>query len=380
MDINGTTNIFKQNKNYASQPTRRPKQTNPTTIVAKAVTASKGENDELIPVGKYGFALAGDVKLNYYQLLLYGSKSSVIANCILSKDFKYSVKNNNTIKFLSKEVWHLEFANTNDAVEFNSHIALVLWKLNGSKELFWMDLYYPPRFDKTATFGSVIEVTYVANTVQNIKFGPEVSNNIEDDKYLNIIVNQEGWERSLLGVNDNTKRIVCLPAAEMGAWKILTDGCQCLCLIVTVKNVYEIKENGVTNLPVVKPEPLEALESNFPVLQLKEIVDIKDSAVDTVVPSKTIESLYEELEKLKIDNIKTKERLTQLEASFKETNKEKIDNSSNSELKKSMKTIYKNIIREFPADQSFSGSHIQTKIKEIFHNTLMLNNQSVSND
>lgn len=380
MDFNGTADIFKQNKNDVSQPTRRPKQTNPTTIVAKAVTASKEENNELIPIGKYGFALAGDVKLNYYQLLLYGSKSSVIANCIITKDFKYSVKNNNTIQFLSKETWHLEFANTNDAIEFNTHIALVLWKLNGSKKLFWMDLYYPPRIDKTATFGGVVEVTYVAKTVQGTTFGPEVSNNIKDDKYLSIIVNQEGWERSLLGVNDNTCRIVCLPAAEMGAWKILTDGCQCLCLIVTVKNVYEIKENSVTNLPVDKPEPLEALENNLAILQTKEIIDNNDSIVDIVVPSKTIESLYEELEKLKVDNTKTKERLTRLEALFKETSKEKIENSNNSELKKSMKTIYKSIIQEFPADQSFSGSHIQTQIKAIFHNALMCNNQSLSND
>jgi len=381
MDFTIESETFKH-QNDSSHQIRRPKSlaTNPptvATIVAKAVTVSKLENNELTAVGKYGFALAGDVKLNYYQLLLYGSKSSVLVNLVITKDFKYSVNENNTVGFVSNENWHLEFSNTNDAVDFNSHLAFVLWKLNGLKELFWFDLYYPSRNDNVAMFGSVVEIIYVAHTVQGKTIGPEVSNNINDSRYLKVNVNQEGWERSLLGVNDNTKRIVYIPVAEMGAWKILTNGRQCLCLTVTVKNVYEIKENVINDFPEsISQEPLDtAPKNNSTLIQVKEIVE-DNLTVETVAPSKVcIESLYEEFGKLKVDNIKTNERLTKLEALVKEK-PNKIDNSN--ELKKSMKTLYKSIAREFPVDQTFSGSEIQTTIQNIFYNTFMYSNQSHS--
>ncbi|KAL4113041.1 hypothetical protein QTP88_016743 [Uroleucon formosanum] len=383
MDFTTESEEFKNHQNGSSQKNRRPKSfaTNPTiaTIVAKAVTVSKLENNELITVGKYGFALAGDAKLNYYQLLLYGSKNSVLVNLIITKDFKYNVNENNIVRFLSKESWHLEFSNTNDAVDFNSQLAFVLWKLNGFKELFWFDLYYPSRNDNVAIFGSVVEIAYVAHTIQGKTIGSEVSNNIEDNRYLKVNVNQEGWERSLLGVNDNTQRIVYIPVAEMGAWKILTNGRQCLCLTVTVKNVYEIKENVINDFPEsINYEPLNSAPKNDSILiQAKEIVE-DNLTVETVAPSRVcIESLYEEFENLKIDNIKTNERLTKLEALVKEKPNKK-ENSS--ELKKSMKTLYKSIAREFPVDQTFSGSEIQTIIQNIFYNTLMCSNQPHSTD
>ncbi|XP_026814033.1 uncharacterized protein LOC113554404 [Rhopalosiphum maidis] len=382
MDSTNKSETFKHHHNDANQSIRRPKslETHPpivATIVAKAVTVSKLENNELTAVGKYGFALAGDVKLNYYQLLLYGSKSSILVNLVLTKDFKYNVNENNTVEFLSKENWHLQFSNTNDAVDFNSHLAFVLWKLNGFKELFWFDLYYPSRNDNVAMFGSVVEIIYVASTVQGNTIGPEVSNNIEDSQYLKVNVNQEGWERSLLGVNDSTQRIIYIPYAEMGAWKILTNGKQCLCLTVTVKNVYEIKENDINDfLEIVSQEPLNTAPKNDSLIQVKEIVE--NNQTDQIAASlKTvcIESLYEEFEKFKLDSIKTNERLKKLEALVIEK-PNKIENSS--ELKKSMKTLYKSIIREFPVDQTFSGSQIQTIIQNIFHNTLISSSQSHS--
>ncbi|KAL5233063.1 hypothetical protein ACI65C_000473 [Semiaphis heraclei] len=383
MDFTIGNESFKH-QNDSNQQNRRPKSlaTNPptvATIVAKAVTVSKLENNELIAVGKYGFALAGDVKLNYYQLLLYGSKSSVLVNLVLSKDFNYNVNENNTVRFTSNENWHLEFSNTNDAVDFNSHLAFVLWKLNGFKELFWFDLYYPSRDDNVATYSSIVEIIYVAHTVQGKTIGPEVSNNIDDNRYLKVNVNQEGWERSLLGVNENTKRIVYIPVAEMGAWKILTNGRQCLCLTVTVKNVYEIKEEVIHDFPESISQSQEPLKSDpkndSTLIKKKEIVEDK-LTVETVAPSRvSIESLYEEFEKLKIDNIKTNERLTKLEALVNEKPNEK-ENSN--EFKKPMKTLYKSIVREFPVDQTFSGSEIQTKIQNIFYNMLMCSNQSHS--
>lgn len=374
MDINVISNVFKQKKNDVNQPNHQSKRPKPlltptvATIIAKVVTASKLVNDVLIPVGKYGFALAGDLKQNYYQLLLYGNKSLVLDNLIITKEFNYNVNENNTVGFLSKENWVLEFSNIDDAVDFNSRLAFVLWKLNGSKELFWMDLYYPAR-DKVATFNSIVEITYVVNVVQGKNFGPEVSNNINDDRFLKVKVSEEGWERSLLGVNDNTRRIVYIPVAEMGAWKILTDGRQCLCLTVIVNNVYEIKEKKITNLPVLRQESLVTTSNSIPT-QLKEIVD-NNLTVETVGLSKevSIESLYKDFEKLKIDNITTNERLLKLEALVEGKKSDKIETLNNIELKKYIKIVYRSIIQEFPVDQTFSGSKIQTTIKDIFSNT-----------
>lgn len=390
MDLNIGNSVFNLKKNEINRPIR---QQNPppiitpavVTIVAKAVSASKLENDELISIGKYGFALVGDTKLNHYRLVLYVCKNkinSVIENLILTKDFNYNVNENNTVAFLTKDNWHLEFANTNDAVTFNSHLAFALWKLNGMKELFWFDLFYPTRNNNVAKFSSVVEITYFANTIDGKIFGPEVSNNIEDGRYLKVNVNEEGWERSLVGVNEKTQRIVYIPIAEMGAWKILTDGQQSLCLTVTVKNVYEIEDNNMTDLMVtVKQEPLDSKlsENKCILIQSKEIVDSSHTIEN--IPSKTIsfELLHEELEKLKIDNIKTNNRLTKLEALVKENNSENIENLNiNLEFKKSLKTLYKNIIKEFPVDQMFTGSQVQILIKDIFYNALMCSNQSQS--
>jgi len=389
MDLNIGNNVFNLQKGDVNRTIRQPKPSpsiSPTvvTLVAKAVSASKLQNDELISIGKYGFALVGDTKLNYYRLMLYTSKNkinSVIENLVLTKDFKYNVNENNTVRFLANDNWSLEFANTNDAVDFNSQLAFVLWKLNGSKDLFWIDLFYPTRNDNVAKFGSVIEITYFACTIHGKILGPEVSNNIKDERRLKVNVNEDGWERSLLGVSEKTQRIVYIPVAEMGAWKILTDGQQSLCLTVTVKNVYEIKENNVADLLVIKQKLLhsEPLENNSTLIQSKEIVD-NSYTVGNIVPSKTIslELLHEKFEKLKIDNIKTNERLTKLEALVKDKNSENTGNLNDLEIKKSMKTVYKNIIREFPVDQTFTGSQIQIIIKDIFYNVLMCSNQSHS--
>lgn len=370
-------------RNVASQPVQRTKSLAthlPTvaTIVAKAVTVSKLENNKLTAVGKYGIALAGDVKLNYYQLLLYGSKSSVLVNLVITKDFKYNVNENNTVGFICNDNWHVEFSDTNEAIDFNSHLAFVLWKLNGPKELFWFDLHYPSRNDTITIFGSVVEIIYVAHTVQGKTIGPEVSNNIEDNRYLKVNVSQEGWERSLLGVNNGTRRVIYIPVAEMGAWKILTNGRQCLCLTVTVKNVYEIKENDLNDFPErIVQEPLNTVPKNDSVFHQTKEINEDNLCVEVDAPPRTvcIESLYEEIEKFKADNINTNKRLTQLEALVKEK-QNKLENSS--ELKKSMKTLYKSIAREFPVDQTFSGSQIQTIIQDIFYNTLMCSKQSHS--
>lgn len=355
-----------------------------TTIVAKSVTVSKFENNKLIPVGKYGLALAGDVKLDYYQLLLYGSKKSVLVNLVLTKDFKYNVNANNTAEFLDKENWHLEFADTNDAIEFNSHMAFVLWKFNGSKELFWLDLYFPSRNDKIAMLDSIVEITYVANAIEGKTLGPEVSNNINDERYLKINVSEEGWEKSLLGVNDNTQRVVYIPVAKMNAWKILTNGRQCLCLTIVVKKVYEVKENNLANSPLIFKQESEAFSSLDNTKVEKTYVVHDDlSIVTKVAPTKemSIEALYEEFKKLKIDNITTNNRLTQLEELIKDGKKaETVKNSTNSEFKKSMKSLYKSIIQEFPFDQTFSGSQIQTKINDVFYNALMCSNKNQFNN
>lgn len=385
MDYNVGSNAFKQKKsdvNQSKNQRSRPLSSNsPTvaTIIAKAVNASKLENNKLITVGKYGFALAGDIILNYYQLLLYGSKSSVLENVILTRDFKYNVYENNIVEFLSKENWRLEFLSTNDAVDFNSHMAFVVWKLNGLKELSWFDLFYPSRNDKLATFDSVVEITYVVNTIQGKAIGPEVSNNINDDRYLKVNISEDGWERSLLGVNDGTQRVIYIPNAETGAWKILTNGRQWLCLTVTVKNVYEVKENKITDLPIyMHQEPINKTPvNNSSTNNSSDIADEHVSNDDKITSNKIcIETLYKEFEKLKIDNIETKERLTLLETLVKEKNAEKLENLNDLEFKKSMKTLYKNLIREFPIDQSFDGNQIQKIIKDVFSNTLMSHSDS----
>lgn len=383
MDFNVRSDLFIQQKNDVNQNLRRQKPLTPivnpvvATIIAKVVSARKYENNEL--VGKYGFALAGDTKLNFYQLLLYGSKSSILENLIVTKDLhrdlKYTVNENLTVGFLANENWKLEFSNLDDADEFNSHLAFVLWKLNGPKELFWMDLSYPSRDNRVATFGSVIEITYLANIVKGRIHGPEVSNNVNDDRHLKVNVSEDGWERSLLGVNVDTHRIVYIPVAEMGAWKILTDGQQCLCLTVNVKNLYEIEEHSNTDLPISKQETL-----NSTTIQSNEIANDNPS-IQIVAPSKSIciESLYEEFENLKIDNIKTHERLSKLEALINERRSETVENSCESEFKKSIRTMFKSIVRAFPAEQTFSGDEIQLTIKDIFCDALHSFNQSQIN-
>jgi len=243
-----------------------------------------------------------------------------------------------------------------------------------------MDLHCPSRDDKVATIGSVVEITFVANTIQGKTIGPEVSNNIDDDRYLKVNVSEDGWERSLLGVNDDTKRIVYIPSAKMGAWKILTDGRQCLCLTVTVKKVFEVEEHTVENLPVnTNEEPFDEF-SNSEIIQMNNNIASDDPSVAASMKTLCIETLYEEFDKLKIENIKTNQRLTQLEELLKETRSEKVDNSSDSEFKKTMKTVYKSIVREFPANETFSGSHIQTKIKDLFYDALVRFNKTQSNN
>ncbi|XP_050420929.1 uncharacterized protein LOC126833555 [Adelges cooleyi] len=377
MDLCSSDVSLKQNKNNSSHRSKTsPSNPKASTIIAKAVTVYKLEISSPSLVGKYGLALAGDKKLNYYQILIYG-KNVCLVNQVLSKDFVFKVCENNHVEFQSSEKWRLEFANTNDAIEFNSHIALVLWKLYDSKALFWFDLYYPIRTDITAKLSSVVEIIYTANTIQGKILGPEVSNNIKDDKNLKVSIGKNGWERSLMGVNIGTRRIIYIPVSEMGAWKILTDGHQSLCLTITVRNVYEIKENNKVEGPLTDTH--QDVAANEPRNIENEILPKKENdnqnCADTVTISKklSIEILSDELNRLKIEHSKTNERLEKLESLVNKTNSNTtIDSAKNIdiELKKSLKFVYKSLVQKFPAEQTFSGKEIQSIIKDIFCNVI----------
>lgn len=357
----------KQNKPHPSKPSV-------STIIAKAVTVYKVENDSLSFVGKYGFALAGDKELKNYQILLYG-KNVVLINHFLNKDFTYYVHENNCVEIITSTRWRLEFANTQDAVDFNSNISLVLWKLKDSKALFWTDLYYPIRNGVTAKFGNVVEVTFSAKLIQGKTIGAEVSNNYKDDKNLRVLIRNEGWEKSLVGVNIGTQRIIYIPVAEMGAWKILTDGRQSLCLVVSVNNVYELEDDKI-HTPLTENNEIK-MESNKS--SSNDVSKANQNvAVDNISPSKSllVESLSEELIELKNEHSKTVERLEKLERLFNDfkLNKSNCKDETNMDLRKCLKKVYKNLIQEFPTEQSFTGDQVQCIIKEIFFNYLSSQN------
>lgn len=353
----------------------KPLTANPavSTIVAKVVAVTELRKDgETVRVKKYGFALAGNVKLNYYQLLVYGAKSSVLVNLALSKRLVYGVRENDVVEFWDdneQTTWRLQFSNADDAVDFNWHVAFALWKLiDGPNELFWMDLHYEPRHggSSVATFGSALEIAFVANTVHGKTIGPEVSNNVNDGRYLKVNVSEHGWARALLGVNVGTKRIVYIPAAEMGAWKILTDGGQSLCLSVIVEKVYAAEEQDAEERQPVDALIDEPLDERSAASDCKATRSNANSLASfpAEIPCGAlgIDTLYQEFEEFRIENAKTNDRLTRLE--------ELVQQNTRTEKVKDMKTLYKTIVQEFPADQTFSGSQIQTKIKDIFYNSL----------
>ncbi|XP_050543979.1 FK506-binding protein 15-like [Daktulosphaira vitifoliae] len=368
MDLN-PNNLFEQKK-LATHNKSQPSNLSVSTIIAKVVTVYKVENNSSLFVGKYGFALAGDKESKHYQILLYG-KNTILINYSLNKDFVYNVFENNCVEIITMTRWRLEFANIHDAVDFNSNISLILWKLNNPKIMFWIDLYYPIRNGVTAKFGSVVEVTFSAKIIQGKTIGPEVSNNYEDNKNLKVLIRNEGWEKSLMGVNVGTQRIIYIPAAEMGAWKILTDGHQSLCLIVNVKNVYEMEDDNAQVSLIMNKEIKIKLNNS----SSDNVPNQNDQVVlNNINSSKKllVETLSEELAELKKEHSKTIERLEKLEISFNEfkLNKSSSKDIIDLDLRKCLKKVYKSLIKEFPTDQSFTGNQVQFTIREIFYNYL----------
>ncbi|XP_028982619.1 FK506-binding protein 15 [Diachasma alloeum] len=201
----------------APSPSAPPKT---EVILAKVVHAYKLQSGQYSLIGKLGIALAGTPSSQTYLLILYKTKQEHISVVTLTPDFPYSVRENSYASYYdsANDNWSILFDTSDSSIEFAREIGVAKYFLQPGRpadSVFSQDLA-PPRADKDgeikkAEENDEVEVEYsiIPRVTQPLKLPipPKQSMKIR-------ITTDETWEKSLVGVLPNVKRLLILPPSK----------------------------------------------------------------------------------------------------------------------------------------------------------------------
>ncbi|XP_071055242.1 uncharacterized protein MCAP_0864-like [Onthophagus taurus] len=96
-----------------------------SVVCAKVVIANKLINDEVVKVGKFGFAILGTNKI-IKEFLLYRDRQNVLAKASNNDQFKFIEEGKDCLKFTddSEIIWLIQFINNDEHAEFIKEINL----------------------------------------------------------------------------------------------------------------------------------------------------------------------------------------------------------------------------------------------------------------
>lgn len=184
-------------------------------IIAKVVHAYKLENGQYSLVGKLGIALAGS-SLQNYLLILYKTKQEHLSVVTLTRDFAYSIRDNNYVTYYdgNKDNWSILFDSTESSIEFAREIAISKYFLLGKIQdsVFSQDLVASKSSESpNAEENDELELTYTI--IQTIT--QPLKSSLHQPQTLRIrITRDDNWERSLIGVSKSLKKLLILPPSK----------------------------------------------------------------------------------------------------------------------------------------------------------------------
>ncbi|KAI4497360.1 hypothetical protein M0802_007607 [Mischocyttarus mexicanus] len=288
--IFGNFNTDDQDMPYVTKQTFQKKLLIPSSsrrIVTRAIHAYKLENGQYISVGKLGIALTGDVSTRTYHIILY--RYRFISIVTVKRDFVYTVQDNNYSTYYddNNENWCILFENKESSIKFAKELAIAKYfsKEDKIENVIYQDLTAINK-DKVTKEGSSVTLKYFITTdiIQSC--------NIDYALFQTMTVNistDDTWERSLIGISKELKRILFIPSSKQISLGPGFPKDKDVLMEIEVMNIQEPEEQFTLSKPIVSGKALllsrmaKMGQSILPKVQTSTTTDSEDTEVPTIL-------------------------------------------------------------------------------------------------
>ncbi|XP_043487762.1 FK506-binding protein 15-like isoform X1 [Polistes fuscatus] len=275
-------------------------------IIAKVIHAYKLQNGQYISAGKLGIALTGNVSTRTYQIILYKTKFEYISVVTVKSDFTYTVQPNNYSTYYddNNENWSILFEEKESSIKFARELAIAKYfsKEDKIENVIYQDLTAVNK-DEVTKEGSRVTLKYFISTdiVQLCNINYELFQTMT----VNILTN-DSWERSLIGISKELKRILFIPSSKQISLGPGFPKDKDVLMEIEVTNIEELEEQFSLSKPIVSDKALllsrmaKMGQSILPKMQASTTTDSEDTEDDSPQKRpchKKIESLEVPLQK-----------------------------------------------------------------------------------
>ncbi|XP_035730579.1 FK506-binding protein 15-like isoform X2 [Vespa mandarinia] len=283
-----------------------PSSTKTEVIIAKAIHAYKLQNGQYISIGKHGIALTGNISTRIYQIILYKTKQEYVSIVTITRKFTYTVQINNYSTYYddNNENWSILFESNDACIEFAREIGLAKYFSKDDKieNIIYQDLTAVIK-DKVTKEGSSVSMKYFIST--DIQQPCKINYSSLQTMTVNISMD-DSWERTLIGISKELKRILFLPPNKQISLGPGFPKDKDILMEIEVTNIQESDEQYSLSKPTVsgKASLLSRMakmgQSILPKMQTSTTTDSEDTEDDSPQKSprhKKMESLEVSLQK-----------------------------------------------------------------------------------
>lgn len=179
------------------------------------------QNGQYISIGKLGIALTGNASTRLYQLILYKTKQEYVSIVTITRKFTYTVQANNYSTYYddNNENWSILFECNDACIEFAREIGLAKYFSKDDKidDVIYQDLTALNK-DKVTKEGSSVSMKYFI-TIDIVQ--PCKVNHLSLQTMTVNISMDDSWERTLVGISKELKRILFLPPGKQVRYVLL---------------------------------------------------------------------------------------------------------------------------------------------------------------
>uniref|UniRef100_A0ABM1IA87 FK506-binding protein 15 n=1 Tax=Polistes dominula TaxID=743375 RepID=A0ABM1IA87_POLDO len=294
----------KRNKNLT------PLSTKTEVIIAKAIHAYKLQNGQYISAGTLGIALTGNISTRTYQIILYKTKYEYVSVVNVKSDFTYTVQANNYSTYYddNNENWSILFDKEEASIKFARELAIAKYfsKEDKIENVIYQNLTPVNKDEVITKEGSRVTLKYFITT--DIVHLFDVNYELFQTMTVNISMD-DSWERSLLGISKELKRILFIPSSKQISLGPGFPKDKDVLMEIEVTDIQELEEQFSLTKPIVSGKALllsrmaKMGQSILPKMQTSTTTDSEDTE-DDFPPKKPCHKKIESLEVQKKHTVK----------------------------------------------------------------------------
>ncbi|XP_075230164.1 FK506-binding protein 15-like [Lycorma delicatula] len=249
-------------------------------FLVKVVQCFIFKDSKYTSYGRLAAAFLGNTDIKHFQIILYRDKKDHITRSYVTSKYWFGVQENNYVSFFdcNNVIWTLMFDSKCDLAEFCIEVILAKWVCLANRDTIIVQNVVVEENTKTVKQFDNIQINFIAWPLDNS--GKQLKDSLSKGSETLILSLENEWEKHVIGITDNSRKLLILPAGRMGPWEKIS-GVSCkfgILLDVTVK-IVEYNQN----LP---KQPLMNIDDKIVLPKLH----FNDDDSDVQIPKKALKS------------------------------------------------------------------------------------------